>query len=67
MDVADNNLVFALIIGLDLPHAEGDESSFTIGDELETASFDDLSHALVELECWRWVTLHLYREVASLI
>lgn len=67
MDVADHNLVFALIIRLDLPHAEGDETSFTICDELESAPFNNFSHALVELESWRWITLHLYREVANLI
>lgn len=67
MDVADHNLVFAFIIRLDFSHAERNKTSFTIGDELETASFNDLTNTLVELECGCWVTLNLDSEVASLI
>lgn len=67
MDVANYNLVFTLIIGLDLPHAERNEASFTIGDELEAATLNDLSNPLVELESGRRIAFHLDREVASLV
>lgn len=67
MDVADHNPVFTLIIGLDFPHAKGDETSITICDELETATFDDLSDTLVKLESRWWIPLHLDCKVASLI
>lgn len=67
MNIADNNLVFALIIGLDFLHAKGDETIFAICDELETTTFDNLCDALVKLESRCRVTLHLNCEVTSLI
>lgn len=67
VDVADDDLVFAFIVGLYFPHAEGDEACIAIRDVFEAATLDDLGDSLVEFECWWRVTLHLYCEVASLV
>lgn len=67
MDIGDHNLVFALIIGLDLSDAERDGACLSIGDVLEAATFDDLCDSLVELEGRRWVALNLDGKVASVI
>lgn len=63
MDVAHDDLVCALVVGLRLPHAEGDRIGLRVREELESATFDDLGDSLVELEgrCGR--TLHPDREV----
>lgn len=63
VDVAHDDLVSALIVGLRLPHAEGDRVGFRIREELEAATLDDLGDALVELESWRGCTLHRDGEV----
>lgn len=67
MDVTNNNLVFSFIIGFHFPHAECDETSFTVCDELETTTFNNFTNTFVELERWWWITLNCYREVSSLI
>lgn len=63
MDVAHDDLISTLVVGLRLPHAEGDRIGLRVRKELESATFDDLGDALVELEgrCRR--TLHSHREV----
>lgn len=66
MNVADHDFVCAFILLLDLSHAEGDVAT-VIGDELEPATLDDFSDALVELESRCWIALDLYSDVASLI
>lgn len=63
MNVAHDDLVSALVVGLRLPHTEGDRVSFRVREELESATFDDLGDPLVELEGRRGRTLHPDREI----
>lgn len=63
MDVTHDDLVGALVVGLRLPHAEGDRVGLRVREELEAATLDDLADALVELESWRRVTLHRDGEI----
>lgn len=63
MYIANDYLVGAFIVGFRFPHTEGDRIGFRIREELETATFDDLGDALVELEGWRRRTLHRNGEV----
>lgn len=63
MDIANDYLVSAFVVGLCFPHTEGDRIGFRIREELETTTFDDLGDALVELEGWRRRTLHRNGEV----
>lgn len=63
MDIAHDDLVRALVIGLRLPHAEGDRIGLCVRKELESATFDDLGDPFVEFEGGRWRTLNTNREV----
>jgi len=63
VDVAHDDLISTLIVGLRLPHAEGDRISLCIRKELEAATLDDLGDAFVELESWRGRTLHRDGEI----
>lgn len=63
MDVAHDDLVCALVVGLRLPHAEGDRIGLCIRKELESATFDDLGDSLVELESRRGRAFDPDREV----
>lgn len=67
MDVGHHDSVLAFIVGLTLADAKGDVVGVAIGDELETTTFYDLGHALVELELRGWVTLNPHSDVASFI
>lgn len=46
MAIANNNLVFSFVVGLDFTHTQRDCVGVSIGEELEATPFDDLSHAL---------------------
>lgn len=63
MDVAHDDLVSALVVGLRLPHAEGDRVGLRVREELEAAALDDLGDALVELEGRRGRALHRDGEI----
>lgn len=63
MDVAHDDFVGALVVGLRLPHAEGDRVGFRISEEFESATLDDLRDAFVELERWRGRALHRDGEI----
>lgn len=63
VDVTHDDLVGALIIGLRLPHAEGDRVGLRVREELKAATIDDLGDAFVELESWRRCTLHRDGEI----
>lgn len=63
MDVAHDDLVCALVVGLRLPHAEGDRIGLCIRKEFESATFDDLGDSLIEFEGWRRRAFHSNREV----
>lgn len=63
MDIANDDLVSALIVGLRLPHAEGDRVGLRVREELEAATLDDLGDALVELESRRGRALHRDGEI----
>lgn len=63
MDIAHDDLVRALIVGLRLPHAEGDRIGLCVRKELESATFDDLGDSFVEFEGRRRRTLNSDREV----
>lgn len=67
MYVGHHYFELAFIVGFHLADAEGDSIVFTVGDEFESTTFNDLSHTLVELEGWRWVTLDLDRDITVLI
>lgn len=63
MDVAHDDLVSTLVVGLRLPHAEGDRVGLRIREELKTATVDDLGDAFVKLESWRGCALHRDGEI----
>lgn len=63
MDIAHDDLVRALVVGLRLPHAEGDRIGLCVRKELESATFDDLGDSFVEFEGRRWRTLNSNREI----
>lgn len=63
MDVTHDDLVGALIIGLRLPHAEGDRVGLRVREEFKAATIDDLGDAFVKLESWRRCTLHRDGEI----
>lgn len=63
MDIAHDDLVRALVVGLRLPHAEGDRIGLCVRKELESATFDDLGDSFVEFEGRRRRTLNSDREV----
>lgn len=63
MDVAHDDLVCALVVGLRLPHAEGDRIGLCVRKELESATFDDLGDTLVEFEGRRRRTFHPNSEI----
>lgn len=63
MDVTHDDLIGALVVGLRLPHAEGDRVGLRICEEFEAATLDNLGDALVKLESWRGRTLHRDGEI----
>lgn len=63
MDVAHDDLISALIVGLRLPHAEGDRVGLRIRKKFEPATLNDLGDALVEFESWRGRALHRDGEI----
>jgi hypothetical protein len=67
VDVRHNNAVCALIVGLDLANAKDDRVGGAISSVRVAATFDELAHALVELEGRSWVALDLNCDVAGCI
>lgn len=67
MAIGNDNLVFALIVGLDLSDTKGDCIVFVLSLELISATFDDFCDTLVKFESRRWITFDLYSDVTNWI
>lgn len=67
MNVGHYDLVLALVVRLALANAQRNGIRFTVGDELEAATLDDLGDALVELEGGRRSSLHADRQITGLV